>query len=146
MLLGTAAPRVFATFALASRASPRPLGMLPAMARARTICASIELPPHLEDMKEELASGEAQLFDVREPNEAASGMLADAQLVPLSGLQQGMKLPDSVDRTKLTYVHCAAGIRVHYAAPILEQSGFERVVPLQEGFATLYQLGFPLKE
>ena len=33
-------------------------------------------------------SGEAQLFDVREPGEAANGMLTDAQLVPLSELQQ----------------------------------------------------------
>ena len=42
----------------------------------------------------------------------------------------------------LTYVHCAAGIRVHYAAPILEAMGFERVVPLQEGFGELAMIGF----
>ena len=98
---------------------------------------------HLEDLKEELASGEAVLFDVREPNEAASGMLRDAVLVPLSELQQGIA-PDE-DPTKLTYVHCAAGIRVHYAAPILEKLGFERVVPLQEGYAALLDWGFEPK-
>ena len=84
-----------------------------------------------------------QLFDVRGPGETAMGMLADAQPVPLSELQQGLKPP--FDNTKLTYVHCAAGIRVHYAAPILESMGFERVVPLQEGYAALLQLGFPEK-
>lgn len=71
-------------------------------------------------------------------------MLRDAQLVPLSALQQGVK-PD-FSTTTLTYVHCAAGIRVHYAAPILEQMGFERVVPLAEGYASLVNLGFEPKE
>ena len=84
-----------------------------------------------------------QLFDVREPDEAASGKLRAAELVPLSELQQGMPPPTPIPRDKLTYVHCAAGIRVHYAAPILEAMGFERVVPLQEGFATLRSMGFP---
>ena len=133
------APRVLATMALAMRPVPRPVAVA-TFGRARALSMSVELPPHLEDMKEELASGEAQLFDVREPDEAAAGMLVDAELVPLSGLQQGMK--PTQDPTKLTYVHCAAGIRVHYAAPILEKLGFERVVPLQEGYAALLQLGF----
>ena len=79
-----AAPRVLATVALATRAMPRPLHLTAAPARARTLCASAMLPPHLEDLKEELASGEAVLFDVREPNEAAAGMLRDAVLVPLA--------------------------------------------------------------
>ena len=127
--------RALTSVALASRATPSSFATLPAMARVRTICASAELPPHLEDMKEELASGEAQLFDVREPDEAMSGMIVGADLVPLSGLQQGMKPKQDPD--KITYVHCAAGIRVHYAAPILQSLGFERVVPLQEGYASL---------
>jgi len=49
------------------------------------------------------------------------------------------------DKTKLTYLHCAAGIRVHSAQPLLEAMGFERVVSLHEGFGALAQLGFPLK-
>ncbi len=138
------ASRLLTTAAALSRPPMR--ASMPALAaRARSICAQApELPPHLEDMKEEIASGEAQLFDVREPGEAQQGMLAVATLVPLSALQQGMR-PDEVDKDKLTYVHCAAGIRVHYAAPILEKMGFERVVPLQEGYATLVQLGFEQK-
>ena len=42
------------------------------------------LPPHLDEMRDELALGEAQLFDVREPNEFAAGSLVGAELVPLS--------------------------------------------------------------
>ena len=100
-----------------------------------------------ETMVEELGSGEAQLFDVREPQEAMMGKLKASILVPLSELQEGMP-PSSrsgADPSKLTYLHCAAGIRVHPSAQLLEAMGFERVVPLQEGFATLAQLGFELE-
>ena len=110
-----------------------------------------DLPPHLEAMVEELESGEAQLFDVREPGEAAMGKLKASTLVPLSALQSGSMdldagIAESIssmgDKSKLTYLHCAAGIRVHPAADILHKLGYERVVPLQEGFATLASVGF----
>jgi len=105
------------------------------------------LPPHLQTMAEELASGEAQLFDVREPREATMGKLTASILVPLSELQEG--LPPSkktADPTKLTYLHCAAGIRVHPSKEMLETFGYERVVALQEGFATLANMGFELED
>ena len=91
-------------------------------------------------MKEELESGEAQLFDVREPDEWSRGHLRIAKPVPLSQLRDGVA--PGHDRTLLTYLHCAAGVRVHPAAGALESMGFERVVPLQEGFVTLAQMGF----
>jgi rhodanese-related sulfurtransferase len=148
MMFASLAPRLLCASA-ALRGAPLRGAPLWTAGRARPLC-SMQLPPHLEDMREELASGEAQLFDVREPNEAEAGMLRDAELVPLSYLQQGgdpMQRvgPAPVDPAKVTYVHCAAGIRVHYAAPILEKMGFERVVPLQEGFATLCGMGFEQK-
>lgn len=106
-----------------------------------------ELPSHLQEMHEALSSGEAQLFDVREPREHAMGMLACAEPVPLSMLEQGMLSNGVLDKEKTTYLHCAAGIRVHPAAAILQQQmGFQRVIPLQEGFASLYNLGFPLAQ
>ena len=100
----------------------------------------------IKDMHEELISGEAQLYDVREPAEQAQGMLECAEPVPLSMLQEGFFQNAGLKKDKITYLHCAAGIRVHPAAAALNEMGFERVVPLQEGFGTLYQLGFPLKE
>ena len=135
--------RLLATAALtcSTRVPPR----LAVAVRARPLVClqrpnSPPLPDHLEDMVEELESGEAQLFDVREPQEWASGHLKLAKLVPLSELMEG-EVP-KYDRSLLTYVHCAAGVRVHNAAPVLEAMGFERVVPLPEGFATLAGLGF----
>jgi len=68
---------------------------------ARPICqAPRPMPPYLIEMREELASGEAQLFDVREPGEYASGGLSQAVLVPLSELQEG--IAPRQDKTKLT--------------------------------------------
>ena len=40
------------------------------------------------------------------------------------------------------YLHCAAGVRVHRAAPLLEGMGFLDVVPLSEGFGELASIGF----
>jgi len=104
------------------------------------------LPPHLHQMAEELASGHAQLFDVREVQDAIRGKLKASVLVPLSELQQGW-LPSkkTADPTKLTYLHCAAGVRVHPSAQMLEALGYERVVPLQEGFGALAGMGFDLE-
>jgi hypothetical protein len=87
----------------------------------RPVCALPRgpLPPHLIEMQEELDAGEAQLFDVREPGEFAAGSLAQATLVPLSELQEGV-CPADYDKAVVTYVHCAAGVRVRYAKPMLE--------------------------
>ena len=115
------------------------------------VCRVPPLPPHLETMAEELESGEAQLFDVREPGEAAMGKLKASTLVPLSALRSAIldrnagvseTVSSAGDKSKLTYLHCGAGIRVHPAAEILPKLGYERVVPLQEGFATLANVGF----
>ena len=107
--------------------------------------AAPELPEHLKILLEELESGDAQLFDVREPGEYAQARLTQALHVPLSELSNGVE-PDGVNKGMTTYLHCAAGIRVHPAADILRSMGFERVVPLQEGFAQLAQSGrFPFE-
>ena len=117
---------------------------MPVLRRGLVVASTNPLPPHLLDMIDELKSGEAQLFDVREPQEAAMGKLALSKLVPLSELQEGLK-PRGGNPGLLTYLHCAAGVRVHPASAVLQAMGYERVVPLQEGFATLYSLGFELE-
>ncbi len=114
------------------------------VARMQFLSSIPDLPEHLQTMREELARGDAQLFDVREPAEFARGTLACTDLVPLSSLQEGVK--PSLPTDKLTYVHCAAGIRVHPASAILEAMGYERVVPLQEGYGVLRELGFEPRE
>ena len=87
-----------------------PLARVAASRRAFAAMQGPPLPDHLETMREELAAGEAQLFDVREPGEWAQGHLVEALTVPLSDLRDGIVPPH--EKTVLTYVHCAAGVRV----------------------------------
>lgn len=96
--------------------------------------------PHLLKMAQELAAGEAQLFDVREPDEWKAGHLAAAQLVPLSELKAGAAV--SHDKAKKTYLHCRSGKRVMTARPLLEGMGFTDVTDLREGFDALANAGF----
>ena len=99
---------------------------------------------HLETLKQELADGSAQLLDVREFNEWQAGHLKQAQLVPLSQLE-GFQEPDDAEPDVKTYIHCRSGQRVLRAAPILEEMGFEEVIPLSEGFEELAANGFEVE-
>lgn len=99
---------------------------------------------HLEILKKELADGTAQLLDVREFNEWQAGHLKQAKLVPLSQLE-GYQEPDDAEPDVKTYIHCRSGKRVLMAAPILEEMGFEEVIPLAEGFDELAANGFEVE-
>lgn len=97
----------------------------------------------LDEIKDGLEDGELQLLDVREQDEWDAGHLSDTVFVPLSGLREG-SCPEGLDKSKPTYLHCRSGRRVLEAAPLLEQLGFEKVTPLEEGFEALMAEGFPL--
>ena len=95
----------------------------------------------VQQLKEELDAGTAQLLDVREPDEWAAGHLAQAILVPLSVLKENQR-PETLDASKKTYLHCRSGRRVLTAKPLLNAMGFVDVVALNEGFDDLVKLGF----
>ena len=98
----------------------------------------------LDDIKDQLEDGEAQLLDVREQDEWDAGHLAQAKLVTLSSLSEG-KEPEGLDKGLKTYIHCRSGRRVLQAAPILTAMGFGEVVPLDEGFEALMAEGFQVE-
>ena len=98
----------------------------------------------LDDVKDQIEDGDAQLLDVREQDEWDAGHLSEATLVTLSSLSEG-KAPEGLDKAKTTYIHCRSGRRVLQAAPILESMGFETVVPLDEGFEALMAEGFQVE-
>ena len=99
----------------------------------------------LEKLKKELAAGNAQLLDIREEIEWQAGHLKDAELLPLSEISAG-EIPDELDKTKKTYIHCRSGNRVMIAEPLLENDGFEDVVILREGFEELALEGFDIAD
>ncbi len=96
---------------------------------------------HLKTMLEEVQSGKAQLYDIREEGEWNEGHLKIAKLIPLSTLRE-YEVPKGEDSAKKTYLHCRSGQRVQMAAPILEEIGFTEVIPLSEGFQELSDEGF----
>lgn len=96
---------------------------------------------HLDLLKNELSTGQAQMFDIRENDEWNDGHLAQASFIPLSELRVGLE-PENKDMTLKTYLYCRSGNRVHMAKPILESMGFQNVIALQEGFDELADYGF----
>ncbi len=74
---------------------------------------------------------ELQLVDVRNPGEAAGGMIAHAVNIPVG------QLPDRVaelDPRKPTVVYCAGGYRSSVAASLLRQRGFGDVSDVLGGY------------
>jgi rhodanese-related sulfurtransferase len=74
---------------------------------------------------------ELQMVDVRNPGEAAAGMIAGAVNIPVG------QLPDRVgelDPRKPTVVYCAGGYRSSVAASFLRQRGFEDVSDVLGGY------------
>ena len=75
---------------------------------------------------------ELQLVDVRNPGEAAAGMVSGAVNIPVG------QLPDRVgelDPHKPTVVYCAGGYRSSVAASLLRKRGFDDVSDLLGGYA-----------
>lgn len=99
----------------------------------------------LPSVQQAVASGQAVLVDVREPNEWAAGHIAGARLVPLSSLERGIdpaELAQVLPTDKIIYCHCLAGGRCLEAAAILRPLGYD-VRPLKPGYEALVQAGFP---
>ena len=72
-----------------------------------------------------------QLVDVRNPGEAAAGMIGDAVNIPVG------QLPDrlgELDPARPTVVYCAGGYRSSVAASVLRQRGFADVSDVLGGY------------
>lgn len=82
-----------------------------------------------------------QIVDVRQPGETAGGIIADAQLIPLTRLNQQVA---GLDASKPTIVYCAGGYRSSIAASRLVAAGFNDVSDLLGGFGAWQAAGAPI--
>ncbi len=98
------------------------------------------MKPHLESLKKELQERKVQLLDIREPDEWQAGHLASAVLFPLSSIREN-NIPDGLDKSRKTYIHCRSGNRVRTGGPLLQAMGFKDVVILYEGYEELKNEG-----
>jgi rhodanese-related sulfurtransferase len=77
---------------------------------------------------------DAQLIDVREPDEVAGGTLAGARNIPLGELPDRLS---EVDPARRVVLLCRSGNRSGAAAEFLTENGFDDVVNLTGGMLAL---------
>lgn len=100
----------------------------------------MDLEYNLEDIRQELESGNAFLIDVREQDEWDEDHLKHAQLHPLSTLNPHT-LPKNLDEDKKIYIHCRRGGRAVEAATFFKGT-YKEVIPLKCDFETLKKADF----
>ncbi|GGH38377.1 Rhodanese-related sulfurtransferase [Cribrihabitans marinus] len=90
-----------------------------------------------------LASGEAVLIDVREPDEWIKEHIPEAHLVPLSGFNAD-DFPR--DHDKIAVFHCRSGGRTEAAAPQILRTGFRETYQLKGGIQGWREAGYKVNE
>jgi rhodanese-related sulfurtransferase len=87
----------------------------------------------------------AQLIDIREPNEYVAGHLCDSRNIPGGSLAERAAELESFKGTPLILV-CQSGARASAACSTLIKLGFARVHTLDGGIAAWSEAGLPLKK
>ncbi len=67
------------------------------------------------------------IIDVREPNEFATGHIADAINIPLQDIAQGAATLSTTSKDTSIVTYCRSGNRSAIAVQMLEQQGFTNV-------------------
>ena len=87
---------------------------------------------------EDDSNTEVPVFDVRKLGEYQSEHLVNAELTPLSELNNHLvEYPD----TETFYVYCASGYRSMIAASILKSRGIHNLINIQDGFIDIKKVG-----
>lgn len=81
-----------------------------------------------------VVTGDAQLVDVREPDEVAAGGLAAAVNIPLGDLPARV---GELDRARRVVLLCRSGGRSASAAEMLDAAGFSEVINLAGGMLAI---------
>ncbi|MBD3582468.1 rhodanese-like domain-containing protein [Flavobacterium selenitireducens] len=99
-----------------------------------------QTPDHVKtvgpkDFAEKLdGNPEAQILDVRTPEEFSGGHLNNAQNIDWYDKDDFVTSAAKLDKTKPVFVYCAAGARSKKAAAKLSEMGFANVYDLQGGY------------
>ncbi len=75
---------------------------------------------------------DAQLLDVRTPQEWEMGKIASSKCINYNDATFKQQI-EKLDKNKPVFVYCAAGGRSSKAAPILQQAGFKYIYNLTGG-------------
>lgn len=85
------------------------------------------------------------LLDVRESSETASGKIAKAIQIPVSGIDKRVSELDK-HRNKHVIVYCKNGTRSGIACKALDKAGFEHVYNLNGGVTAWQEAQLPLSK
>lgn len=88
-----------------------------------------------------LENQQALVFDIREPNEHASGVAAGAQLLPMSQLQTRI---DEIPKDQTVLLICHTHNRSEQMAGFLQHNGWTDVRYVLHGMYGWAQQGLPL--
>ncbi|MDR6301225.1 rhodanese-like domain-containing protein [Mesonia maritima] len=77
----------------------------------------------------------AEILDVRTPEEYDEGYIKDAKLIDIQQPQVFMDEVEKLDKSKNYYIYCRSGGRSSQACQILNQMGFENTYNLIGGFS-----------
>ncbi len=107
----------------------------------QTACGQKNLSLSVDEFDKKLAATpEAQLIDVRTPEEYTKGHLKNAANWNISDGQFESNLSE-LDKSKPVFVYCLSGGRSGSAATILAQQGFKEVYNMDGGFMKWSQAG-----
>lgn len=95
-------------------------------------------------LKEQMASSDLQIVDVRRPAEYGNGHVPTAFNAPLASLDKGPG-PLPLEKDKLTAVICAGGYRSSAAASLLQKQGFSNLLNVSGGTGAWINAGYPVE-
>lgn len=95
-----------------------------------------------ERVAELLRSGEAELIDVRQPDEWARGHIPGARHIVL---EQVSARAGEIERDRMVIFHCAGGNRSAMAADAFRQAGYD-AYNMSGGVRAWEQAGLPLEQ
>ena len=94
-------------------------------------------------LKEQMASSDLQIVDVRRPGEYVGGHVPRALNAPLASLD---KTPLLLQKDKRTAVICAGGYRSSAAASMLQKQGYSKLINVAGGTGAWVNAGFPVEK
>jgi len=97
------------------------------------------------DFEKAIQSKEAQIVDVRRPEEYKEGHIKGAILANWQDAAQFEEKTKSLDKNKPVYLYCLAGVRSSKAADALIKKGFTKVIHLDGGIEAWKAAGKPLE-
>jgi len=108
------------------------------------VATSEKMPP-ADFWKSYEAATDAQLIDVRTPEEVAEGKVAGATMMNFRDSNFQSQL-ETLDKEKPVYLYCRSGGRSGQAAATMERMGFQHIVDMQGGMMAWEDAGMPVEK